>query len=698
MAANLESKLVVSNPDFNTIRGNLKDFMRSQSTFSDYDFEGSGLSNLIDILAYNTHYMAFYANMIANESFLDTASLRSAVVSHAKMLGYVPTSTVGAKANIDLIFTQANNATVANLTSLTLPKFTRFSSAAIDGVNFIFTNLEEVTVSKSNSAFTFSNLVITQGTPVNYVFTYDQTSNPNQEFELKDPNIDTTTIEVIVQNSNVDLTQKTYTLATDATEVSSNSAVYFLDEIDGGKYKIYFGNGVLGKSLTDQNIVIVSYVLSKGPDANKVNSFSILDSVGGLTSATVIPRSAAAGGASAESIQNIKFSAPKSYVAQNRAVTKEDYISLIQRDYPSLEAVNVWGGEENIPPVYGKVFISAKPAAGFDVSATEKQFILNNIVSPLSVVTVTPEFVDPDYNYLNLTIDVTYDPTATTKTPGQIESSVRSAVYNFANTNLDKFNSFFKSSRLTREIDNIETAILSNELDIKIEKRLEPIVGSTTPRNYTLNFFTTLRRSTGKNRIYSTPAFTGYDAEDNIREFFFEEIPLSSTGISSVKVLIGGSGFTTAPELRVEGDGFGAKVSAIITNGKITSVVVDQQGSEYSTAAVKAYDPVTGAAITSVVLEPVISNQVGKLRTYYFDDNEIKVVFSSDAGTIDYTRGIVTLTNFAPLDIKDPLKVLKFYATPENALFTSTRNSITTIDQEDQAAISVRIKPVTDYV
>jgi hypothetical protein len=693
MSANLESKLIVSNPDFNAIRSNLKDFLRAQTTFSDYDFEGSGLSNLIDLLAYNTHYMAFYANMIANEAFLDTASLRDAVVSHAKMLGYTPTSVTSARANVNLIFTQANNAAVSSLTSLTIPRFTRFAGVSLNGVNYTFMTLEEKTVTKANSAFTFSNLEITEGKPVNLVFTYSAQNNPLQQFTIPDPDVDTSTLEVIVQNSAVDLTQKTYTLALDATEVSANSTVYYLDEINDGKYQVYFGDGILGKQLSDSNIVILSYLRSKGADSNKTNQFTLIDSVGTLTSGTVILNDAAQGGTSSESISKIKFTAPKAFAARNRAVTKTDYISLIQRDYPSLEAVNVWGGEENDPPVYGKVFISAKPASGFNLTTTEKQYILNDVVAPLSMVTVTPEFVDPDYNYLNLNVKVTYDPTATTKTPGQVVSSVKSAVYNFANTNLDNFNSYFKVSRLTREIDNIETAILSNEIDVTIEKRLEPILGAT-PRNYTLRYYTPLKKSTSGNRIRSTPAFTAYDSEDVVREVFFEEVPQSTTGISSITIKAGGAGFVVAPSIRITGDGYGAAATAVITNGKITSVNITNAGSEYTTAVVKAYDS-DGNELTSVLLEAVIQNSVGKLRTYYFDDNQIKTILSEDAATVDYAAGTITLQNFSPLDIKNTFKVLKFYAMPENNLFSSTRSSIITVDQEDAAAITVDAIPVT---
>ena len=687
MANVLENKLVVSELDFDTIKQNLKRFLQSQTTFSDYDFDGSGLSNLLDLLAYNTHYMAFYANMIANESFLDTASIRDSVISHAKMLGYTPASTQSAKGNVTLSFTSANNAAVANLTSLTIPKFTRFSSSAIDGVNYIFTNLDEKTVTKSGNAFTFSNLIITEGLPVNFVFTFSELTNPLQEFELKDSNIDTTSIEVVVQNSGVDLTQETYIFASDATLVANTSAVYYINETKSGRYKIYFGDNILGKKLTDGNKVIVSYLLSKGADANKATKFKLLDTVGALTSGTVVTNLYAVGGAAAESIEKIKFTAPKAYVSNNRAVTKNDYIALIQRDYPSLESVNVWGGEENIPPVYGKVYICAKPAAGFEITTTQKQYIIDNIINPLSIVTVTPEFVDADYNYLNLDVKVTYDPTATTKTPGQIETSVKNSIYNFANTSLNSFNSYFKLSRLTRDIDNIETSILSNQVEIKIEKRISPILN--TAKNYTIKFNTPLKRSTGKNRITSFPAYTAYDSDDNLRSFYFEELPLSFTGVSSVNVLFGGSGLTVAPTLRVFGDGVGASVRAVITNGKVTSIIVDAGGSDYSTATIKAYDSTTDAEITSIVLEAIIENALGKIRSYYFDNNQIKVIYSTEAGTINYKTGTISLINFLPVGINNDLKVLKFYAEPDSLLFSSTKNSILTIDQEDTAALSV---------
>jgi hypothetical protein len=686
--ANVESKLVISEPDFFTIKASLKNFLKSQSTFADYDFEGSTLSQLIDLLSYNTHFLSFYMNMIANESFLDSASLRDSVVSHAKMLGYTPASIRSARARIDLSFTLANNPGVGSITSLTLPKFTKFASSAVDGINYTFTNLDEVTVTKANNEFLFADLSIYEGNPATQVFVYNEQLNPLQEFKLLDSNIDTSTLEVIVQTSSGDLTQQTFTLASDATSLTSNSTVYFLDEITGSNYKIYFGDDILGKKLSDGNLVVVSYVLSNGKAANKATSFKLLDAVGGLTEGTIVVDQVAGGGADRESIQTIKNLAPKTYASNGRAVTKNDYVALIQQRYPSFEAVNVWGGEENIPPVYGKVFISAKPSAGYEISRTEKDYIVNEIINPISILTVTPEFVDPDFNFLNLNVRVTYDPTATTLTPGEISSLVRTRINNYANNNLDQFNSYFKISRLMHEVDMAHPSIVSNDVDVKIEKRLTPVLGSS--RNYIIKFFTELKRSTGSDRISSSPAYTAYDNDGILREFYFEEVPLSSTGVSAVQVILGGSGLTTIPRLDVIGDGIGASLRAIVTNGKVTSVIIDKPGSDYSTAAIRSYDQ-DDNLLTNVILKPLIENTTGRLRSYYFDNNNIKIIFSENAGTIDYLNGIITLSQFRPLDIKDTFKTIKFFATPKNTLFNSARNTIITLDIENQSQVAIDV-------
>jgi len=690
--ANVESKLIISDPDFFTIKESLKNFLRSQNTFSDYDFEGSALSQLIDLLSYNTHYLSFYMNMVSNESFLDTASLRDSVISHAKMLGYTPSSTRSSRARIDLSFTLANNPSIGSITSLTLPKFTQFVSSALDGVNYTFTNLDEITVSKANNQFLFSDLNIFEGTPSTQVFVYSQLINPLQEFTLNDSKIDTSTLEVIVQTSAGDLSQRTFTFASNTSSLTANSKVFFLNEISNGNYKIYFGDDIIGKKLDDGNLVIVTYLISNGIKANKASSFKLLSPVGGLTNATIVVDQVAVGGAEIETIESIKNLAPKTFASNGRAVTKNDYIALIQQRYPSFEAVNVWGGEENLPPVYGKVFISAKPAAGYEISRSEKDFILNEIINPISILTVTPEFIDPDFNFLNLDVRATYDPTATTLTPGELSTLIRTRINNYANTNLDQFNSYFKVSRLMHEVDMAHPSIMSNDIEVKIEKRLTPVLDVS--RNYTIKFYTELKRSTGADRISSSPAYTAYDNDGILREFYFEEVPLSSTGISTVQVVLGGSGLIQTPRLDVIGDGVGASITATITNQKITAVNILKPGSDYTTAVIKAYDQ-DNNLLPNIILKPLIQNTTGTLRSFYFDNNNIKIVYSNNAGTIDYINGVITLSQFKPIDIKDTFKTLKFFAKPKNTLFSSERNTIITLDIENQSQVSIEVIKAT---
>jgi len=405
----MADRLNVTDLDFDTLKSNLKSFLKQQSEFSDYDFEGAGLNVLLDILAYNTHYNSYYLNMLANESFLDSAILRNSVVSHAKRFGYTPRSASAPLAKI--------NFSVDSLSStpgsLTLPEGYIFLSNLIDSKSYNFITLEDTTVSKTGNNFVFANLKIYEGQLATYSFTHVEASNPKQIFTLPDINIDTSTIKVSVRESISNSTSTVYTLNTDALDIDSTSEVYYIQEGQNNKYEIYFGNNVLGKKIPDGSIVSVKYLITNGDLANKANSFIATSTIGGYSTFIVNSTLAASGGAPRETVDQIKFAAPLQFTSQNRAVTKNDYIKLIQQKYPQFEAVNVWGGEENDPPIYGKVFISAKPKEGFEVTDAEKEFVKEKIIKPISILTVTPEIVDIDYNFLKLISKVYYDPTKT---------------------------------------------------------------------------------------------------------------------------------------------------------------------------------------------------------------------------------------------------------------------------------------------
>ena len=698
--ANTDQKLVVTELDFAQIKTNLKNFLRDQSEFTDFDFEASGMSTLLDVLAYNTHYMAYYNNMIANEMFLDTAILRDSVVSHAKMLGYTPVSSVAPRATVNLQITRPTGDTTA---SLTLPRFTRLQSTPLNGISYTFVNTEAKTTNYDPTCnrFCFDNLYIYQGQPLTYTFTYNPTNNPSASFELPDDGIDTNTMEVLVQESSTSIKTERYTLSTDATTVSSNAAVYYLDETRNGKYKIYFGDGVLGKSLTSGNIVIVNYIRTDGAAANKSNAFSLVDSVGGFTTSIIYPIKAASGGTAQESISKIRFSAPKAYVSNNRGVTKEDLIALINKNYPYFEAVNVWGGEENDPPIYGRVFIAAKPTLGFEITESEKLDVINNIIKPVSVVTIIPEFVDVDYNYLNIFAEVFYDKTKTTRSADSVKSIVRGAIVNYKDSDLDNFNGRFKISKLLRNIDDSESSIQYSDAVTLIEKRFIPQVGAA--RNYTIDFGTSISREDPSYRIYSTPAFRQYDSEGVLRKCFFEETEGTSSGVESIDIVAGTTQSSyeittsminsgTAPFITISGDGVGANAYPVIVNGKIKQVIVDKPGINYTTATALLYyqDKVDTTASFSVNIQ----GRYGVLRSYFFDNNNIKTTLNTEAGTIDYLLGKIVLNQFDPVSIEDPLKIFRIVAKPETNNFESARSRIITIDDQDINAINITVKSV----
>jgi len=687
--ANIDAKLKVAELDFDTIKSNLKNYLKSQSEFSDYNFEGSGMSVLLDILAYNTHYMGYYLNMVSNEMFIDTALTRGSVVSHAKLLGYTPRSRVASRAALNLTITPTAG---DSNSSIIIPRFTRFVSETKDGVNYIFTNPNSRVVTKNTSTglFVAQNLQIKEGQPVSFTFNYNSQTNPRQIFELPDVGIDTSTLEIVVQNSEQNANQETYILAQDATDVDPNALVYYLEENKNGRYQIYFGDGIIGKQISDGNIVVVSYLVTSGQNANNLKSFKLLDNIltGSTTSITLASQSSS--GAPEETIDQIRFTAPKAFIAQNRAVTKNDYIALINRDYPYFEAVNVWGGEENSPPVYGKIFFTAKPLGGYEITETEIEYVKNTILKPFSVLKVTTEYVGADYNYLNLNVDVNYNPTRTNRTADEIRSVVFSSIRNFANTNLDTFNNSFRISKLSRTIDDSENSITNNDVKVVLEKRFS--VDTTRSADYILNFDTPLKQGTTTERIISTPSFGYVDNNGITRNCFIEEVLQSFTGVEEIEVVVGGSNYTTTPTVVIEGDGTGAQAVATIVNGSIRSVRVVNPGSGYTSATAR----ITGGGGSGSTLRVNLQGRTGKLRIYYFDTNNIKKTVSNDIGTVNYLTGRITLQNFAPVSVSDPFETLVIKAVPVSKVFNSEKNRILTLDQSDPTSITLTVNAVLE--
>ena len=522
MASN---KLEISAVDFDQIKANLKTFLQNQVEFQDYNFEGSGFSILLDLLAYNTHYLAYNANVVANEMYLDSADLRNSIVSLAKMLGYTPTSPRAPIANIDILINNASG------TSITMDKGTVFNTS-VNGISYQFITNADATITPSNGVYRFSNINVYEGSSVTYKYTVDS-SDPDQRFVINSARADTSTLKVKVQNSISDSTTATYNLATGYTGLDNTSKVYFIQEVEDNKFEVYFGDGVIGKSLDDGNIVILEYIVTNKTEANGASTFTLSGSVGGFSDVTITTNSSAQGGSDGQSKESIRFNAPLQYARQDRAVTTSDYETLVQELYPNAQSVSAWGGEDDETPVYGVVKIAIKAASGSTLTNATKESIKTQL-QKYNVASVRPEIVDPETTSIILTSNVKYDERATTKTADTLKSEITTAITNYNTSTLQKFDSIFRHSKVTGLIDNIDTSILSNVTSLLIRKTFTPTISSSTRydiyfRNGIFNPHTGHKSSTGG--VISTSGFKvpndnnvyylDDDGSGNIRRYYF---------------------------------------------------------------------------------------------------------------------------------------------------------------------------------
>ena len=467
----MSNKLVISDYDFDAIKVNLKSFLQGQTEFQDYDFEGSSLNILLDILSYNTHYLAYLANMATNELYLDSADIRNNIVSLAKMIGYTPSSPRAPMASIDI---QVNNATGS---SLTMSKGTVFTTS-VDNTTYQYVTNSDVTITPSSGVYRFSSVPIYEGSLVTFKYTYDST-DVDQKFIIPSANVDTSTLLVKVQNSASDTTTNTYALAGGYNNVTATSKVYFIQEGQDGKYEVYFGDGVNGIALSDGNIVILEYIVTNKTVSNSASSFSLSGNIGGFSNVTITTVSSSQGGSEAETNESIRHNAPLQYSAQDRAVTTTDYETLVKSIYPNALSVSAWGGEDDETPRYGIVKIGVKAASGSTLTETTKQSIVDSL-KPYNVASVSPQIVDPEITSVLLTSTVKYDSKSTTKSSDTIKSEVTTAITNYNTNTLQKFDSIYRHSKLTGLIDDTDTSILSNITTIKIRKSFTPTLSSST--------------------------------------------------------------------------------------------------------------------------------------------------------------------------------------------------------------------------
>ena len=508
------NKIVVSDYDFDAIKTNLKNFLQGQTEFQDYDFEGSSLNILLDVLSYNTHYLAYLANMATNEMYLDSADIRNNIVSLAKMIGYTPSSPRAPLASIDVTINNGSG------TSVTMAKGTVFTTT-VDSVSYQYVTNSDVTITPVAGIYKFSSLPIYEGSLVTFKYTVD-VNDVDQKFIIPTANADTSTLLVKVQESSSDTTTNTYSLAGGYNNVTSTSKVYFIQEGQDGKYEVYFGDGVNGKKLADGNIVILEYIVTNKKVSNGASSFTLSGNIGGFTDVTISTVSNSQGGADGETNDSIRHNAPLQYAAQDRAVTSTDYESLVKTIYPNALSVSAWGGEDDETPRYGVVKIGIKAASGSTLTETTKNDIITKL-KPYNVASVSPQIVDPETTSVLLTSNVKYDSASTTKSSDTIKSDVITAITNYNTNTLQKFDAIYRHSKLTGIIDDTDTSILSNITTVKIRKSFTPTLLSSN--KYDIYFRNALfnphsGHNTAAGGILSS---TGFKIDGNDNEMFLDD-------------------------------------------------------------------------------------------------------------------------------------------------------------------------------
>jgi len=457
--------------DFQGIKTNFKSYLQSQDQFRDYNFEGSGLNVLLDLLAYNTYYNSFYLNMVAAEAFLPTAQKRNSVVNLAKSLNYTPRSVTSAT-----ISGTATLTLTSSPVSITIPAYTSFTGS-VDGITHNFLNTSAVIVSPTSGVYS-STMSLREGRYISRRYTVNL-NDTDQRFLIPNTTVDTSTLTVSVLNSSVDSTTRTFSKVTNLVEVTSTTRVYYIEEAEDGQFEIKFGDGVFGVALDAGNIVVLEYLVSNGSSANDIESLTYADAIAGVTSITFVASDPATGGSDRETVNQIKFNAPKAYEAQNRVVTADDYKTLMLQQ-ATVDSCVVWGGEDNDPPTYGKVFIAVKPTTGDVLTATEKLNLINSVIKPKKVLTISTEIVDPEYVFIIVDATVKYQSDATISTSAEIKQLVIDTIKAYNTDEINQFSKYFRYSKLSRLIDVSERSILSSVTIAQMRKELDVQLGIGT--------------------------------------------------------------------------------------------------------------------------------------------------------------------------------------------------------------------------
>lgn len=459
--------LTTTELDFQNYKSNLKTFLSQQEVFKDYDFEGSNLSVLLDVLAYNTYMNGVYLNMVGSEMFLDTAQLRESIVSHAKELNYTPRSRTAPIAFVDITITPSDNPD-----SITIPKYYEVNGRTEDNTTFYFTTDEAIVIRANNGIYKAANVAVYEGNIVREVFI----ANSSARYLLQSANVDIQSVNVTVRDSQSATEEVKWNRETFLFGLDNTDNIYFIQGAEDHLFEIVFGNDDIGKALVDGNVVNILYRETNGADGNGVETFTAPNAIQGYSNVAVTTVAAAAAGAEHETDEEIKFNAPRYFPTQNRAVTVEDFIALTKQAFPSLEVVTAFGGEETEPKQYGKVIVAAKPFGGTKLSTPLKTQIFNYL-KERSSISIDPVVVDPEYFYAEVVTEVLYNINLTTRSARDIQALVEDTIIQWGADNLAKFGSDLRYSKLIKDIDESDDAIISNNTEVRIIKEVEVDTG-----------------------------------------------------------------------------------------------------------------------------------------------------------------------------------------------------------------------------
>ena len=513
-------------------------------------------------------------------------------------------------------------------------------------------------------------------------------NNTSRRFQIPSSNVDVSTISVTVQDSTSNNYTWEYTLATDITEVTANSTVYFIEEDDELFYTIYFGDDVIGRKPANGNLVIVTHLDSVGSLSNNIPTFYATEDVGGLygDNVRVTTVDASYGGVDKENIESIRFRAPYYYTAQNRAVTVKDYETILLKDYNNIDAVSIWGGEDNDPVVYGKVYMALKTKGYYSLSNLEKERIKTTLIENRNILTVVPEIVDPEYVFVQVRGKVYYNPSITTKTAEEISTLAVDAVLNYNERELTGFKSVFRKSKLQYYIENADPSITGSDIEIFMQRRVPITINAQ--KNYVVRFNSELRKGDFENKFSTYPQIKVVDANKAFKDVFFEEVPDSFTGVDRIDVTNAGINYTYAPTVTIVGDGTGAAATATVVGGRITKITITSKGTNYTRATVTISGDGSEAGAVAV-----LEARIGTLRSYYFKDNGEKVIVNTNAGTINYDTGEISLTSLTAYEVIQndfyDSDILAINVSPAGEVIHPSRQRIIAIDYRNKQSINI---------